>query len=737
MSFCPGDFLFADQQGPSHQELAEANRGLQIFGEQGSASFERFNHTPPPYRSRSVTPLENDNPARSETDSAVLPRLKEAARRLPIEYARNPWKGMTQREIERAIQKGYEIDRRIAKKERETQERIKEAMRLSPNWDLFAGVEESPSHLETTLADAAEPRVSNNCKRKRNAYETSPEPEISSTEAAQTYIFPPRKRARIVAPSDDAPSDKDSWKETLQSQNNTTIKDESYELGPGVTDRKQEKQVELTRLSKDHTPSPPALFTNIDRGDIYRGTCPLLPKPSASASRRRNKSAGDTEFEADDQHAELKQKSTIQPRKRVSFAKISPPKTSSEPEDSFISDPAEASTVSPRQRTQFLTDTHGESDSEIVQPDSKTLQQTSHPIQKNTRAGWKGLDQRDLDFLQTTYHPSLKPERSIANFQLATSSTHADEPHIPQEPASPSSTGARETEHQLEAPRASSPIHNNQARSPPVFAEPGASMSVKRKRIAEDTDSETDHAPTEASQTSTPRSQRRTRTQPGIQGDIAAGLETDHAIAPPHADTGGPSTTTPRPPKRTRNYAQTTNVWTEAYEKLLKGDTTVEPHIAADLARPGSELPHQVQNQVQTWLRTTQSPGGARDEAHAPPSSPAIKPSIEVDHNTAHPPSPSPTKAKGSSRGRPQKRPNTATMRARPTPSPSAQLATELEAETGTTRGTAKKTKTTPTRQKQSQNHTSTAKTETAPVRRSKRIAERARAAKGKGKGRA
>jgi hypothetical protein len=161
----PRSPLLTTRQGPTFQSLAQANRSLGLFGAQGSGVLDRFNEEPPPYRSRSQTPIDVDEPDEQEEDPALLRRLEEAARNIPIKWAADPYAGMTQEEKQQALRWEKGLLERYEERMREGKERHEKQWDRQPEFGLFGA---KPTFGSSPPAESAESSIARGRKRKRD-----------------------------------------------------------------------------------------------------------------------------------------------------------------------------------------------------------------------------------------------------------------------------------------------------------------------------------------------------------------------------------------------------------------------------------------------------------------------------------------------------------------------------------------------------------------------------------------
>ena len=174
-----------------HRALAEANQRLRLFNASPTLLERRFNKSSPPYRSQSGTPVGGGPSEVSQDDPALLRKLREIARMIPLKWAENQYAGMSQKEKQEALEEWEEIRTCIEKDKEKREKRLDKFLYEGPTYGLFPDDDEAPESPPTVHTPRTRPTVG---KRKREAGD--PHREHSPTGSSPEPISRLTKRAR-------------------------------------------------------------------------------------------------------------------------------------------------------------------------------------------------------------------------------------------------------------------------------------------------------------------------------------------------------------------------------------------------------------------------------------------------------------------------------------------------------------------------------------------------------------
>ena len=137
--------------GLTYQALSEANWRLQLFADSPGALDRRFDGPPPPYRSRSVTPV-NEGPNEVIHDSPeLLRRLEENARRLPYlwkKYEDKAFLALPQKEKQRLIEQRAALRKRMEERKRRQEAAIDRFFTTPPESEIPDGMSADPKNKQ-------------------------------------------------------------------------------------------------------------------------------------------------------------------------------------------------------------------------------------------------------------------------------------------------------------------------------------------------------------------------------------------------------------------------------------------------------------------------------------------------------------------------------------------------------------------------------------------------------------
>lgn len=188
--------------GPTYQALSEANRRLLLFGNASGTLDRRFDELPPPYRSRSITPVDLRPANVTEDTPELLERLKENARMLPFLWKAHwdaEFAALPQEEKQRLIDKRAALRKREEEREKRRKEAIDRIFSNLPTIDnpngLFAVPKDKTQPATTASPNPDEPTSTETRKRKREIGNNSDSDSLDPSDSTRPGS-PTSKRAR-------------------------------------------------------------------------------------------------------------------------------------------------------------------------------------------------------------------------------------------------------------------------------------------------------------------------------------------------------------------------------------------------------------------------------------------------------------------------------------------------------------------------------------------------------------
>ena len=160
--------------GPGIGAILQANEQLQAHPASPSAFERRFDESPPSYhsRSRSHSLTLNVEPSEAaDDDPAILQKLAEDARAIPMLWEQNRYLGWSTESIQRDINAWNDAGKRVEQAKAEKKERLFKLLISGPSYGLFENHEAIPkdassNHLQTDKAMTG--------KRKRSRTKVQP-----------------------------------------------------------------------------------------------------------------------------------------------------------------------------------------------------------------------------------------------------------------------------------------------------------------------------------------------------------------------------------------------------------------------------------------------------------------------------------------------------------------------------------------------------------------------------------
>lgn len=190
--------------GSKYQALSEANQRLQLFADSSGALDSHFHGPPPPYRSRSMAPVDeglNEVTGVTEDSPELLRKLEENARMLPFlwkEYQDKAFAALPQKEKQKLMDERAALRKLAEARERRDEEvvdRLLSALAKAGNPDfLFTDPKNKKQPARSVSPNLDHPTPTETQKREREiknnmdflALSDSRDPESQASECART-----------------------------------------------------------------------------------------------------------------------------------------------------------------------------------------------------------------------------------------------------------------------------------------------------------------------------------------------------------------------------------------------------------------------------------------------------------------------------------------------------------------------------------------------------------------------